>query len=274
MGSRRIHGTLCTSVNLGELQAALGEIPLSGLRFFESIGSTNDEAAAWAAAGAADWSLVVADEQTAGRGRGGSKWLTPKGTALAFSLVLRPPLPRPEYAIRVTGLGALAVAEACAELGLQPAIKWPNDVLLGGRKAAGVLVESVWTGDRLEASVLGIGVNVLVGAVPPEATLAYPATCLETELAHPLDRVGLLREILASIERWRDLLETDEFMNAWEDRLAFRGRQVRIAGPDGVELTGTLLGLDADGAARLETNHRIVAVRAGQISMRPTDDRM
>src|SRR5512136_2660947 len=103
-----------------EIRAALGDIPLSGLRFFESVGSTNDEAAAWIANGAADWSLVIADEQTAGRGRGGSKWLTPKGTALAFSLVLRPPLPRPEYAGRVAGLGALAVADACVQLGLTP----------------------------------------------------------------------------------------------------------------------------------------------------------
>jgi len=257
-----------------EIRAALGAIPLSGLRFFESIGSTNDEAAAWIANGAADWSLVIADEQTAGRGRGGSKWLTPKGTALAFSLVLRPPPPQPEHAGRVAGLGALAVAEACAQLALQPSIKWPNDVLLRGRKVAGVLVESVWTGESLEASVLGIGVNVLLGAVPPEAALAYPATSLESEVGHPVDRLGLLRQILESARNWRGLLESDEFIKAWENRLAFRGSGVMITGPDGIDLTGTLLGLDDDGAARLETHHKIVAVRAGQISLRPTDDRM
>jgi BirA family biotin operon repressor/biotin-[acetyl-CoA-carboxylase] ligase len=257
-----------------EVQAALGEIPLSGLRFFESLGSTNDEAAAWVAGGAADWSLVIAEEQTAGRGRSGSKWFTPKGTALAFSLVLRPPLQQPEYSSRLAGLGALAVAEACTQSTLRPSIKWPNDVLLRGRKVAGVLVESIWTGDRLEASVLGIGVNVLTGAVPPESALSYPATCLESELGHAVDRPALLRQILGSIRRWREILDSDDFLRAWEDRLAFRGRQVAVTGPDGTALTGTLLGLDADGSARLQTNHKIVAVRAGQISLRPTDDRM
>src|SRR5512137_455549 len=146
-----------------EIRAALGDIPLSGLRIFESLGSTNDEAASWIAGGAADWSLVIADEQTAGRGRGDTRWLTPKGTALAFSLVLRQPLPKAEHSARLAGLGALGVAEAFTVYSLQPSIKWPNDVLLDGRKTAGVLVESMWTGERLDASVLGIGVNVLAG---------------------------------------------------------------------------------------------------------------
>ncbi len=247
---------------------------MSGLRFFESVGSTNDVAAAWVAAGAADLSLVVADEQTAGRGRSGTRWFTPAGTALAFSLILRSPLPPPAYAGRIAALGALAVTDACAEQGLRPCIKWPNDVLVRGRKVAGVLVESIWSGNQLEASVLGVGVNVLTAAVPPDDVLAYPATSLESEIGHPVDRAVLLGQIIGSIRHWRDLLEGQDFIQAWEDRLAFRGREVSLKGRDGTALTGTLLGLDADGSARLETNHRIVAVQAGEISLRPTDDRM
>ncbi len=257
-----------------EIRAALGDIPLSGLRFFESIGSTNDAAAAWVKVGAADFSLVVADEQTAGRGRSGTQWFTPAGTALALSLVLTWPLQVPSHATRIPGLGALAVADACAEHGLQASIKWPNDVLVQGRKVAGILVESIWTGSRLDASILGIGMNVARGAVPPARELAYPTTSLEAEVGRPIDRLTLLREVLQAVWRERSFLESENFIRAWEDRLAFRGEQVTLRGPDGTNLTGNLLGLDADGAARLEANHRIVTVRAGQISLRPADDRM
>ncbi len=257
-----------------EVEAALGNIPLSGLRFFESIGSTNDYAAEWVAAGAADFSLVVAEEQTAGRGRSGTRWFTPAGTALAFSLILRSSLPQPAYAGRLAGLGALAVADACDEHGLQAQIKWPNDVLLHGRKVAGVLVESIWSGHQLDASILGVGVNVLAGAVPTDGLLAYPATSLEAELLHPVDRPTLLAQILASIGRWRLILEREDFIRAWEDRLAFRGLEVRLRGPNGTSLSGILLGLAVDGSARLETNHKIVAVQAGEITMRPANDRM
>ncbi len=257
-----------------QIRAALGHIPLSGLRFFGSVGSTNDVAAAWVAAGAKDLSLVIADEQTAGRGRAGTRWMTPAGTALAFSLILRSPLSQPAHAGRIPALGALAVADACASQGLQPKIKWPNDVLLGGRKVAGILAESIWSGQQLEASILGVGVNVLAAAIPPDEVLGYPATSLESEIGHPADRATFLGQILGSIRHWRSLLETPHFMRAWEDRLAFLGRQVSLRGPDGTALVGTLVGLDADGSARLETNHKTVAVQAGQISLRPTDDRM
>lgn len=261
-------------MNLEELQAALAEVPLGGLRFYQQVGSTNDEAASWASDGAADFALVVADEQTAGRGRSGNKWFTPSGAALAFSFILRPTQAQLSNPGRLAGLGALAVSEACEQNGLQPVIKWPNDVLLSGRKLAGVLVESVWLGKELEASIMGVGVNVLAGAVPPANATAYPATSLETELGHPMDRIAVLRQILRSIWRWRGLLGTDEFIRTWEAHLAFRSREVTLTDNQGGALSGTFLGLDADGSARLEANHRIIAVRAGEMSLRLKDDRM
>ena len=145
-------------MNKDEISAALADLPLGGLRFFDSIGSTNDEALAWISEDAQDLSIVVADEQTAGRGRSGQKWLTPPGSALAFSLILRPSTLERTVPGRITGLGALALAQCCADLGITTArIKWPNDLLLNGRKAAGILVESAWAGNVLDASVLGIG---------------------------------------------------------------------------------------------------------------------
>ncbi len=248
---------------------------MSGLRFFVRVGSTNDEAAAWAAEGAGDFALVVAEEQTAGRGRSGSQWFTPPGTAVAVSVVLRPPLPQPGLLGRLAGLGALAVAEACEQNRLHPEIKWPNDVLLDGRKVAGILVESIWSGERLEASILGIGLNVEAGAVPPDHMLSYPATSLEQAMGNNRpNRVAILRQVLTSVHRWRRLLEGHEFMQAWERRLAFLGQPVILRQPDGVSRNGILRGLAPDGSARLERNHRIIAIQAGEISLRRADDRM
>lgn len=258
------------SLNEGALKAALSALPLGGLRFYNSVGSTNDAAHAWVSRGAPDLSLVVADEQTAGRGRAGRKWFTPAGSALAFSLILRPRAVDVGHASRLSGLGALALAEACLSFGLQPAIKWPNDVLLADRKVGGVLVESVWSGTALEASVLGVGMNVLTPSVPPESEVSYPATSIESELGHPLDRIAVLNEILLALIRWRENLGTADFIRRWDGLLAFRGQEVTVAGTDAEPVTGTLLGLDSDGGARLEINHRLRIIRAGEIHLRPT----
>ena len=122
------------------LQSILTGLPLGGLRYFDSIGSTNDEALAWARAGAPDYSLVVADTQTAGRGRLQRRWVTNPGAALAFSLVLWPAPQERQCLPRFSPLGAVAVRQALAVVfGLPAEIKWPNDVLLGRCKVAGVL---------------------------------------------------------------------------------------------------------------------------------------
>src|SRR5215207_7881393 len=134
-------------MNQTELRKALSKLSLGDVRYFDSIGSTNNEALAWATRGAKDLSLVIADEQTAGRGRLDRKWFTPKGTALAFSLFLRPTVDEKPHLTRIVGLAALAVAESLRTRGLAAQIKWPNDILLMGHKVSGILVESVWSGE-------------------------------------------------------------------------------------------------------------------------------
>src|SRR5512146_1632742 len=116
-------------MNPNELKKALSKLPVGDVRYFDSIGSTNNEALAWAASGAEDLSLVIADEQTAGRGRLSRKWFTPPGTALAFSLILRPSAQEKAHLTRIVGLAALAVVDALQQRGLVAQIKWPNDVL-------------------------------------------------------------------------------------------------------------------------------------------------
>ena len=132
------------------LQESLSDLPLGEIRYYEQIGSTNTIAKQWAHAGAPDLSLVVADEQTAGRGRLDRIWVTHPGAALAFSLVMQlqsqstPPAPRQEKVLPfLTALGAVAVSAALRqEFGLTTEIKWPNDVLLNRRKVSGVLAET------------------------------------------------------------------------------------------------------------------------------------
>src|SRR5258706_10873270 len=133
-------------------------MPIGEIRYFESICSTNDEAIAWAAIGAPDLSFVIADEQTAGRGRLNRKWFTPKETALAFSLILYPA--SNSLLSWTVGLAALSIADSLLKHGLTPRIKWPNDILLNGKKVAGILIETVWSGTEIDSLVIGMAMNV------------------------------------------------------------------------------------------------------------------
>jgi BirA family biotin operon repressor/biotin-[acetyl-CoA-carboxylase] ligase len=242
---------------------------LGGFRFFESLGSTNDEALAWASEGADDLSLVLAEEQTQGRGRLQRKWFTPAKTALAYSIVLRPTANEIRYPAHITGLGALALVDAMQNLGLQVQIKWPNDVLLNRKKAAGILVEVPWMGNIPEAFVLGMGVNVLSSSVPSENQLLFPATSIETEARHPLDRGKILHDIISALLAWRSKIGSEEFIQAWNEALAFRGEDIQLLNDNGTPLNGKLLGLEADGSLRVKADNKTLTVQIGEIHLRP-----
>lgn len=267
------------------LEQTLEGLALGPLRFFAQVGSTNAEALRWADSGAPDLSLVVADEQTAGRGRQGRKWLTPPGTALAFSLVLRDysDIGRttdeklPGRLARLTALGALAVSQTLEQQYKFPAqIKWPNDVLLDRRKACGILAEAQWQGDRPSAVVLGIGINVTPASVPPASEVIYPATCVESALGREVDRWGLLRDVLEDLLVWRDRLNEAEFLRAWEERLAFKGERVYIytntAADSPPDEQGILLGLDGAGRLKVRSqNGEVRSLNFGELRLRPAD---
>jgi BirA family biotin operon repressor/biotin-[acetyl-CoA-carboxylase] ligase len=257
-------------MNQNELRKVLSKLPLREVRYFDSIGSTNNEALAWAASGAQDLSLVIADEQTAGRGRLDRKWFTPKGTALAFSLILRPTPQEKPHLTRIVGLAALAIADALRTRGLVSQIKWPNDVLLNGQKVAGVLVESVWSGEEIDCLVVGIGINVLKDAVPAPDLLRFPATSLEESLGSLVERERILHDVLAGIVAMRPHLGTDSFLASWEKALAFRGEQVQVEDGNGAVITGKLLGMEADGSLKVVVEDgKSTAVRFGDVSLRP-----
>lgn len=251
------------------------ELHLDGLRYFERIDSTNVEAARWAGQGAPDMALVIADEQTAGRGRQGRKWFTPPGAALAFSLILRDfpqSLEMPHLMARLTALGALAVSQALQEkYGLPAEIKWPNDVLLERRKACGILAEAHWQGEQLEAVILGIGVNVAPAAAPPDGEVIFPATSVETILRKPVDRLELLRTILEELLTWRAHLLEHDFLRAWEARLAFRQEWVHLLSDAPVsDQQVMVLGVGGDGCLRVRDSlGKEFSVHTGEVRLRP-----
>jgi BirA family biotin operon repressor/biotin-[acetyl-CoA-carboxylase] ligase len=216
---------------------------LAAVRYFEQIDSTNAEAARWLESGAPHLSLVVADEQTAGRGRAGRQWFTPPGAGLAMSLIMT------ENGLNTTsssaladslslfpGLGAVATAQMLeSECGLAAEVKWPNDILVAGRKVAGVLAEAHWMGGRLLGAVVGIGINVYPDSIPPGAKLNFPATSIADSLqvtnqigVGELDRLRILRAVVDNLLAWLPRLNSPDFVDAWNSRLAWRGQFVQV----------------------------------------------
>jgi BirA family biotin operon repressor/biotin-[acetyl-CoA-carboxylase] ligase len=219
---------------------------------YQQIGSTNDEARHLAEAGAPEGLLVVAEQQHAGRGREGRRWLTPPGAALALSLVLRPAV-TPHLAQRLSMLAGVAVCEAIELVaGIPASLKWPNDVLLAGKKAGGILIEASLLGDTLASAVLGLGLNV--SAAPPPAEVDFPATHLEAEAGRPVDRLRLLRAILErvgahypSLAAGEPASAADELFAAWRGRLGWLGQRVSVRTPGG-EVVGLAEDVEPEGA--------------------------
>lgn len=235
------------------LAELLNSLPLGDWRFLKATASTNDDAALWVSAGALDVSVVLAEEQTHGRGRLNRQWFTPPGSALAMSIILRPRPAEAAHPARVTALGALAVCEMISQVcGLQAEIKWPNDVLLNGKKVCGVLNETHWLGDKPQAFILGIGVNILKTAVPPPNFLRYPATSLESACGYAPARENCAAALLKALLHWREKLPTDEFLAEWQARLHGRGKWAQILQEGQPLLRARLEGLEADGALRVQ----------------------
>jgi BirA family biotin operon repressor/biotin-[acetyl-CoA-carboxylase] ligase len=232
-------------------------------------GSTNDEAARLARAGARHGTVVIAGAQRTGRGREGRRWSSPPGLGLYLSAVLRPPLPLADVPPMTLAIG-IGLCDAVRAAGADGCLKWPNDALVGGRKLAGVLVEAQSQGPRLEAVIIGIGVN-LAGELPTE--VAHTAITLEQAAGAPIDREGFVATLLAHVERWVDryvAMGLEEIIPAWQARMA-EGIAAR-ATVDGEPLTGEVAGLAEDGALLLrDPSGRVHRVRSGDVEViRPT----
>jgi len=229
--------------------------------------STNDEAARLARAGARHGTVVIARAQRAGRGRDGRSWASPRDAGLYLSAVIRTPLPLIDVPPMTLAIG-VGLCDAARALGAPAALKWPNDALVGGKKLAGVLVEAHSQGQRVDAVIVGIGVNLSAPVGwPPE--LAATATSMEQAAGAPVDRAAFIDQLLAQVERW-----IDRYIASGIAAIAPAGRARRAPGRrararvDGVELCGELAGLDGDGALLLrDAGGELHRVRSGDVEV-------
>ena len=244
----------------------------SSVVYFSSVGSTSDVAAALAARPDAEGALVIADMQTAGRGRRGHTWFSPSGAGVYVSVVLSPRLARNDTdraTALLTIMAGVALAEAVERsTGLRVAIKWPNDLLVGRRKLAGILAEGVTSSSArgLQSVVLGYGLNVLPAAYPPE--VADRATSLESELGRAVDRAQVCADTVSALAaRYDDLLAAryDAILDAWRDRApGSQGVRVTWESPQGPQ-SGMTAGIDQRGALLVRVGTRIERIVAGEV---------
>jgi BirA family transcriptional regulator, biotin operon repressor / biotin---[acetyl-CoA-carboxylase] ligase len=248
------------------------------LHWLSTASSTNDVAARLAELGAEEGTTVVAETQTAGRGRMGRSWFSPPGAGLYVSIVLRPPpvaqrpvtqgfSPVRDPSALLTLAAGVALAEGIqAGTGLLAEIKWPNDLLVGKRKLAGILAEAAAQGGALQFIVLGLGLNLRPAAYPPE--LAERATSVEAELNRPADRAVILAEILAACAaRYADLLQGrfDAILSAWRERApSLRGSLVEWDSPRGLR-RGRAEDIDGSGALIVRADGRTERLIAGEV---------
>lgn len=243
-------------------------IPIIGRKIlrFERVESTNTLAHEQADLGEAEGLVITAEEQIAGRGRLGRKWLVPRGTSLQFSILLRPPW-TPQHATRLTPMAALAVVSMLEqELQLAPTLKWPNDVLLGGKKVCGILTESSVMGDSLAYVILGIGLNVNY-TMRDYPELAERATTLQDVVGHELDCPHLERALFDQLNRHYFRLMTGEsLVDEFRARLSMLGEPVRVANQATI-FEGIAEDVDEDGALVLRQDHSRIKLYAGDVTI-------
>jgi BirA family biotin operon repressor/biotin-[acetyl-CoA-carboxylase] ligase len=236
------------------------------LLYLTNTGSTMDDARREAEAGAPDGTVVLAEEQTKGRGRFDRAWVSPAGKNLYLTLVLRPSVDRLRSLSMVAPLAvALAVEDAT---GLSPRIKWPNDVLINGRKLSGILIESEIAGESVEYALVGVGVNVNLD-IEQSPEIAAIATSVKRELGREISREDLLVAFLNRFEElYEDAPKGDAVLQQWRSRLDTLGREVRVTFRDQV-YEGTAEDVDRDGnliLAQRDGTRRVI--EAGEVSLR------
>lgn len=247
------------------------------IRYFEEVDSTNTAAKRIAEeSGSADWhgTVVVAEEQTAGKGRRGRFWSSPRGTGLFFSILLKPQI-EPGNASMLTLVKGMATVKGIAQVtGLKPQIKWPNDVVLNGKKIVGILTEMSAQVDYVNHIVVGTGINVHQADFPEE--IAKTATSLKLELQEAGRNMQILRaELLGAVlfyfeQYYETYLQTQDLSALQEEynsMLVNIGKGVRVLDPLG-EYEGTALGIDSRGELLVDRGKEVCKVSSGEVSVR------
>jgi len=240
------------------------------LIFLEEVDSTNTEVRRLAEQGAPEGTLVIAEQQNAGKGRRGRGWVAPKGSGVWMSFLLRPEF-APERASMLTLVAAMAVSDAIYETaGLECGIKWPNDIVLNGKKVCGILTEMSSDLDTIQYVVVGIGINVGIHEFPDE--IREVATSIGLCMEGTVERARLADAVARGWERWYAafLLTSDlsEMMDTYNERLVNRGREVKVLAPGG-GYTGVSHGINRTGELIVELpGGEFRNVVSGEVSVR------
>ena len=236
--------------------------------FKDEVDSTNDEALRLMSRGEAAHGVVVAAEsQSKGRGRGGNSWFSPRRAGLWFSVVLMPDFPgeRIPWITQAAGLGLATGMEKA--FGVKAELKWPNDLLLNGRKVCGILIESSVKQNTVEYAVVGIGLNVNQRDFPPP--LIGVATSLAVEAGHDIDRPALFREVLCSLEKHYEQITSNGYASIlpqWLTRSTMLDTPVSLSSGEGT-VSGIVRGLSAEGGLILQTQESRRTYFAGDVTV-------
>lgn len=224
------------------------------IHYFHTIDSTNSKAYQLALGGAGEGEGVIAESQKKGRGRLGRHWFSPPFLNLYLSVILRPKIP-PHQASLITLMAAVATADAIQKYsGLLPLIKWPNDILLGDRKVAGLLNEIHSEIDRIHFVILGIGVNLNMDEKMFSREIREVATSLKREMGQTISRKAFLQSLLGELERWYTIFLKEggaTVLEAWRERANIKGKRVKVTS-FGETLIGVAVDVDSDGALILK----------------------
>lgn len=233
--------------------------------YYPSLTSTMEAARQETLQGAAEGTVIIADEQTAGRGRLKRAWLSPRGN-IALSVILRPRMTHLHSLVMLASLAVVHSIEAITSL--KPQIKWPNDVLIGGKKVCGILIESHVQRKKVDYAIIGIGVNVNLrpGDFPDISPIA---TSLSRELGREVPRLTLIQNLLVEIERLYLALSAGESLfQEWRDRLVTLGKMIRVESGDTVQ-QGIAESVAEDGSLLLRLpDGTLVRILAGDVTLR------
>lgn len=255
-----------------DLASRIGPVRVVGrdLQVFQETGSTSDLLEKLARDGVREGLTLFAESQTRGRGRLGRPWISPAGRGIWFSVLLRPAL-RPQAATRLTVAAAAALARAFRrEIPLRPEIKWPNDLMIHGRKVAGVLTELSGELDSVRHVILGIGINANLDREHLPRELQATATSLKLELGRPIDRASLAAALLQELDAAYACVSDDRFaqlVDEWSEQCTTLGRHVTVL-TGSRRIAGLAESLDNEGALLVRTEHgRLERIVGGDVTL-------
>lgn len=240
------------------------------IRYFSQIDSTNQYAKRIAEEGAPDGTLIIADEQTAGKGRSGRHWVTPPGEAIAFTLILRPKLATDRISMVTLVMGLAVVHAINALYSLNAGIKWPNDAVVNGRKLCGILTEMSAEVSEIHYIVIGVGINANLTEFPEE--IRSIATSLKLELGHDVNRAELIARVMQEFERLYTKFENtgdlSDMLDEYNEACLNTDKPVRVLDPAG-EYSGIARGINKSGVLRVAMEDGTIReVGTGEVSVR------